>query len=228
MKKKDLEYDKNFGDIPDTQEERIKYILGDRENDQLVDTITIVAKRLKRIKKSVINFTMWTILRPSARPRVNLSMGYPHMYVPRAAENGKWFEKFFKENNLPYINTPCMINIQFFEKTPNSFNIKDKVLAEMGIIRPWKRTGDIDNYTKSVLDCIQHGLLEDDCLVIESTQKLFYSIKPHVNIEITYLNEFPNSKYERKPSRKIKRRRPKRRVKRSENKEKCMDKTSNE
>lgn len=197
MSKKDLEYDQNFGLIPDTQEERIHYILGDRiKNENINHSIDVVARKIKRIRKSKIRFTMWTVLRPSARPRVNLMKGYPHMYVPRAAENGRWFEKFCKENNFPHIDTPCMIYIEFFEKTPSSFSIRDKVLAEMGILRPWKRTGDIDNYTKSVLDCIQHGLLEDDCLVIESTQKLFYSIKPHVNIEITYLNEFPNPKIE--------------------------------
>jgi len=34
-------------------------------------------------------------------------------------------------------------------------------------------------------------MLADDCLVVESTQKLYYSIKPHADIEIVYMNKFP-------------------------------------
>ena len=134
---------------------------------------------------------MWKIVRPSARPRANRRGGYIRMYVPHARENGDWFEEFCKENQLPFIDTPCILNMTIYEKTPKSFSIKNKVLAELGVIRPWKRTGDFDNYAKGIADAIQHGMLKDDCLVIESTQKLFYSIKPHAEIEIRYMTKFP-------------------------------------
>ena len=121
---------------------------------------------------------MWKIVKPSARPRANTTRGFVHMYVPRAKENGDWFREFAKEEKLPYIETPCILNMKIYEKTPSSFSMKNRVLAELGFIRPWKRTGDFDNYAKGIADCIQHGMLSDDCLVIESTQKLYYSIKP--------------------------------------------------
>ena len=188
----DREYEEKYGKIPDSQLDRITYILGKRANNEKFNNeIALCAKKIKRIKYTKLSFTMWKIVKPSARPRANTQYGFVRMYVPHAKDNGDWFSKFCKENNFPIINTPCILNMSIYEKTPSSFNIKQKVLAELGLLRPWKRTGDFDNYAKGIADAIQHGMLEDDCLVIESTQKLFYSIKPHADIEIIYMNKFP-------------------------------------
>lgn len=188
----DIIYEKLYGDIPDDQMGRVAYILGEKaENEKLVAEIETAGKRIKRTKKIKLNFTMWKIVKPSARPRANTTMGYVSMYVPHAKENGDWFEKFAAEKHLPFIDTPCILNMNIYEKTPSSFSIKKKVLAELGLIRPWKRTGDFDNYAKGIADAIQHGMLKDDCLVIESTQRLYYSIKPHAEIEIIYYKQFP-------------------------------------
>ncbi len=193
MRREDKAYEQEFGNIPNTQLERIAYILGNKANNEKVNAIIMKdAKRIKRIKKSKISFTMWKIVKPSRRPRANTTTGFVRMYVPGAAEAGDWFQEFAKELNLPFIDTPCIINMDIYEKTPSSFSIKKKVLAELGLIRPWKRTGDFDNYAKGIADAIQHGMLKDDCLVIESTQKLYYSIKPHADIEIIYWNKFPD------------------------------------
>lgn len=186
-RREDILYEKEFGHLPDNQLDRITYILGKKaDNKKFNDMIALEAKKIKRIKSNRITFTMWKIVKPSARPRANSRGGYIRMYVPHAKENGDWFAEFAKENNLPFIDTPCILNMNIYEKTPSSFSIKNKVLAELGLIRPWKRTGDFDNYAKGVADAIQHGMLSDDCLVVESTQKLFYSIKPHADIEIIY------------------------------------------
>lgn len=192
MRREDIAYKQLFGDIPDTQLERIAYILGKKALSESYNReIKKAAAKIKRIKTTTIKFTMWKIVRPSARPRVSRRAGYVHMYVPHARDNGDWFEEYAKENKLPFIETPCTLKMMIYEKTPSSFSIKNKVLAEMGIIRPWKRTGDFDNYAKGIADAIQHGMLKDDCLVISSTQELYYSIKPHADLEITYMNQFP-------------------------------------
>jgi Holliday junction resolvase RusA-like endonuclease len=193
MKNKEyIMYQQEFGEIPDTQVDRIAYILGKRaDNEKFNEMILKEAKRIKRIKTTTISFTMWKIVKPSRRPRANSRAGYIRMYVPGAKEAGDWFEEFAKENDLPYIETPCKMDMDIYEKTPSSFSMKNKVLAELGVIRPWKRTGDFDNYAKGIADCIQHGMLKDDCLVMESTQRLFYSIKPHADVTITYMNKFP-------------------------------------
>ena len=188
----DIAYYQKFGNIPDDQLERVKFILGRRSKDlKFNQMIQLKAKKIRGIKKKSIRFTMWKVIRPSARPRANTTAGFVNMYVPRARENGLWFEQFAKEHNLPVIDTPCELNMRIYEKTPSSFNITQTVLAECGLIRPWKRTGDFDNYAKGIADCIQHGMLKDDCLVIKSTQELLYSIKPHADIELIYLSKFP-------------------------------------
>lgn len=192
MRREDKLYQEEFGHIPNGQLDRIAYILGKRADNQKFNLmIAKEAKKMKGIKWIKLNFTMWKIVKPSARPRVNTTMGFVHMYVPKAKENGDWFREFAKENNLPVIETPCILNMKIYEKTPSSFSMKNKVLAELGFIRPWKRTGDFDNYAKGIADCIQHGMLSDDCLVIESTQKLYYSIKPRAEIEVLYMEKFP-------------------------------------
>jgi Holliday junction resolvase RusA-like endonuclease len=191
-RREDILYEKEFGHIPNDQLERIQYLLGAKANNKKFnDAIANEAKKIKRIKTTKVSFTMWKIVKPSARPRFSRRGAYIKTYVPHARENGDWFEEFAKENNLPFIDTPCVLNMNIYEKTPSSFSIKNKVLAELGLIRPWKRTGDFDNYAKGVADAIQHGMLKDDCLVIESNQKLYYSCKPRAEIEIIYMNKFP-------------------------------------
>lgn len=185
-------YTELYGDIPDDEKERMEYLKNSKKTTSTFETdLQKNVRRIKRIGSKVIKFTIWKWVRPSARPRVNNRHGYPHMYVPRAAENGKWFDEFYKDSDLPFIDTPCKMNIDVYCPTPSSWSLMKKVLAEMKLLRPWNRTGDIDNYCKSILDMIQHGMLSDDCLVIESRQRLFYSIKPHVDIEISYMNKFP-------------------------------------
>lgn len=191
-RREDILYQQEYGHIPNTQIDRITYILGKKaDNVKYNEMIMSEAKKIKRIKWTTVKFTVWKIVRPSPRPRATRRGGYIKMYVPHARENGDWFEEFSKENKLPSIETPCTLNMTIYEKTPSSFSIKNKILAELGIIRPWKRTGDFDNYAKGIADMIQHGMLKDDCLVVESTQKLFYSIKPHADIEISYMNKWP-------------------------------------
>lgn len=192
MRREDKLYEEEYGGIPNDQLGRISHILGKRADNQKFNLhVAKEAKKIKGIKYIKLNFIMWKIVRPSARPRVNTTMGFVHMYVPKAKENGDWFREFALENKLPEIDTPCILNMKIFERTPSSFSMKNKVLAELGSLRPWKRTGDFDNYAKGIADCIQHGMLKDDCLVIESTQKLYYSIKPRAEIEILYMEKFP-------------------------------------
>ena len=188
-RREDILYEQQFGHIPDDQIDRITYILGTKANNKKYnDAIATEARKIKKLKTTKIEFTMWKIVKPSQRPRFTRRGAYMKTYVPHAKENGDWFKAFAEENNLPYIDTPCILNMKIYEKTPSSFSIKNKVLAELGIIRPWKRTGDFDNYAKGVADAIQHGMLADDCLVIDSRQQLFYSCKPHADIEIIYYN----------------------------------------
>lgn len=193
MLREDAEYRAIYGKIPDDLEGRLAFILGKKlEDPRMKNEIIKKSRSIKRIKWLSCKFTMWKIVKPSARPRFTRSQGFIKTYVPRARENGDWFENFFNENNLSIIETPCIINIDVYEKTPTSFNRRDAFLAETDIIRPSKRTGDVDNYAKSVLDMIQHGMLADDSLVFETKVGRHYSIKPHVDVDIKYMEKWPD------------------------------------
>lgn len=192
MRREDIIYQQEFGNIPDNQLDRISYILGTKVNDiKYNQNIEKMVKRIKRIKFKTVDFTMWKIVKPAARPRANRRGGYIRMYVPGAAQAGDWFSDFCKENDLPFIETPCILNMEIYQKTPSSFSKAKKVLCELGVIRPWTRTGDFDNYAKTVADSIQHGMLKDDCLIYSSKIDRYYSIKPHAIVSIKYMEKFP-------------------------------------
>lgn len=195
VKKENELYKAVYGDIPNDPLDIIAHILGNRiNNKRLNDDITATAKKIQRMKKSTVEFTMYKVWKPSARPRVNSRGAYMNIYVPHAKENGDWFEDYYKNHpELPKVTTPCEIVIEVYEKTPSSFSIKNKVLAELGVIRPWRRTGDFDNYAKSIADAIQHGMLEDDCLIYDSRVARKYSMKPRAVVKITYFNKHPDT-----------------------------------
>ena len=191
--REDAEYEFKYGKIPKDPLGRIAYILGKKaENEKLQKDIDHKGKEIKKIKWNECSFTMWKVVKHSARPIHSNRGGYIQTYVPHAKENGDWFEHFFWDNDLPLVETPCIINVDIYEKTPTAFRKRDTVLAEMGIIRPWKRTGDVDNYAKSVLDMIQHGMLADDALVFETRIRRYYSILPHCDVHIKFMEEWPD------------------------------------
>jgi Holliday junction resolvase RusA-like endonuclease len=191
--REDNAYRQKYGKIPDDLLERIAYILGNKaKNEKYNLEIQKAIKKIKRIKRHKIQFTLWKVVKPSARPRATMRAGYVQMYVPNAATAGKWFEEYFKQSDLPRIDTPCTLEITIYEQTPSAFNKKQTVLAELGLLRPWKRTGDFDNYAKTIADMLQHGMLVDDCLIISSRVELMYSIKPRCDIVMEYMDEFPS------------------------------------
>lgn len=188
----DKVYNIEFGHIPNDLPSRLQFILGPKkDNHSFLSNLNKSIKSIKRIKWNKINFILWKVIRPQARPRTTTAGGFTHIYVPNAKSYSDWFKKYSSEHNLPTISTPCILNLKIYEKTPSSYSIKNKYLSELGLLKPWKRTGDFDNYAKGIADFIQHGLLKDDCLVIESKIELFYSIKPHVEIELKWLEHFP-------------------------------------
>ena len=191
--REDNAYKQKYGKIPDDPLLRIQYILGNKsKNEKFNNEIQKCAKQIKRIKRHKVSFTFWKVVKPSARPRATMRAGYVQMYVPNAAAAGRWFEEYFKQSDLPRIDTPCSLEITVYEQTPTAFSKKQKVLAELGILRPWKRTGDFDNYAKTIADMLQHGMLADDCLIVSSRVELMYSIKPRCDITMEYMESFPS------------------------------------
>ena len=144
-----------------------------------------------------VKFTIPMIPVPSHRPRL---CGY-RVYVPGAAKNQSYFDRNIRPKlHGLFIDTPCKIEADIFCKTPMSFTKTQAILAEMGVLRPWVNTGDVDNYDKAIFDMMQPnekrghvGIMENDCLIIESKSNKYYSCNPRYEITITYMEKMPDS-----------------------------------
>ena len=149
------------------------------------------------IKWKKVKFNIPRIPEPSHRPRL---CGY-RVYVPGAAKNQSYFDKHVRPKlNGLFIDTPCKVDVDIYCKTPSSFTKAQTILAEMGVLRPWVNTGDIDNFLKSVYDQIQPnekrghvGIMENDCLIIESHSNKYYSLNPRYEVTITFMEDMPDS-----------------------------------
>lgn len=180
------EYNKLYGDIPKYNNERIDYLLKDtnlkRNKLKVYDEI----QRINSIKWKKKSFTLYIIPKATPRPRSGKNGIF---YVKGSSDNKKFFKEFIKDKELEIINTPCKIECISYLPISKSMNSVNKILAELGFIRPISKP-DWDNLAKAYCDMIQGYLLEDDALIIEGISKKYYSIKPRVEITIEWMESF--------------------------------------
>lgn len=164
--------------------------------EKVANLVTATIDLYKKITWRVVVIEIPMAPEPSHRPRLS---GY-RVYVPGAAKNQRYFNKHIlpKLNGL-FIKYPCRVDVDFYCQTPKSFNRTQTILAEMGFLRPWGNTGDVDNYSKTILDMVQPnekrghiGIMENDCLVYEMVSRKFYSINPRYVMKITYMDKIPS------------------------------------
>lgn len=185
-----LQYQEKYGDIPNTHDERIQYILKSKKmKADFMNDVEKMRKKLKRIKWLEYSFSIDMVPQSTQRPRHTFT---GRTYVPHAAERADFFENFILPSlsDPPVISTPCIVYIDFYEKTPASFSQIKRILAEEKRI-PNVTIRDIDNMLKAVLDFIQHGMLENDNKVIIAEVGKWYSIKPRIEIKIKYMEKDP-------------------------------------
>lgn len=184
------EYNEKYGDIPNTHDERIQYILTSKKaKASLMEDVQRYKRKLQRIKWETYQFTIDMVPQSTARPRHTFT---GRTYVPHAAERADFFENFVlpKLESPPFIDTPCIADIDFYERTPNSFSQIKKILAEEKTL-PNITVRDVDNMLKAVLDMIQHGMLANDNQVYVARVGKWYSIKPRVEITLKYMVKDP-------------------------------------
>ena len=161
------------------------------------NNVSSILAVFSNIKWKRVKFDIPLIPVPSHRPRL---CGY-RVYVPGAAKNQSFFDKHVRPKlNGLFIDTPCKIDVDIFCKTPSSFTKAQTILAEMGVLRPWVNTGDVDNFDKAVYDMLQPnekrghvGIMENDCLIIESHSNKYYSLNPRYEVTITFMEDMPDS-----------------------------------
>lgn len=187
-KQREKDYIDKYGDISDDKFTRLQEFIGDKFNEKLFQ---MVNHRIKEIKKNIkyksIKFTFYELPVESHRPRVSGTFG--GLYVPNAKQNWNAMNDFIKDLkiDLKKISTPIKISLKAFYKMPSNINPVDIVIYETehdyGLGKP-----DFDNVLKAYSDMIIGNLILDDDLVVSAEFNKYFSLKPRVEMIITYAN----------------------------------------
>ena len=192
------EYLSKYGNINNTYEDRLDYLL---KNVNIKNKdIYAEIKRISNIKWTKLSYIIYAVPKGTPRPRYGNNGVF---YVKGAKVNKKIFEEFSKLNDITLITTPTKFNCISYSPIPSSMTNVEKILAELGFIRPTSKP-DWDNIAKAYCDMIQGLLLYDDSLIIEGVSKKFYSVKPRIEIYIEYMNDYDSEFNKKKINRKEK------------------------
>ena len=196
MKISQKEYELIYGKIPYELKDRIDMLSeckNEKQATKLAKLVELNIKNFKKIKWKTFKFIWYAVPSTSHRPRVTCAGGYAKIYVPGAAVNKIQFHKFFTNAypNFKEIDTPMFVTVHGYLPTPKSFNKLEAILAEMGLIRPWNRLLDTDNFYKAATDQTIGALMKDDCLIGNIYGYKYYSIKPRIEYHIQYMEKFP-------------------------------------
>lgn len=195
------EYSKKYGDIPKNDTDRILLLLSNIKNPKkYFGEIFKRIEDIKNIKWLRHDFTIYLLPKATPRPRYNNSSHI--FYVKGAKDNRDLFYKFIDSCGIDVIKTPCKFTCISYLPIPFSMNIIERILAELGFIRPITKP-DWDNLGKTYSDMIQGSLLFDDALIVEGTSKKFYSIKPRIEISIEYMERYDSIYNENKIRKKV-------------------------
>lgn len=186
MTKEDKIYQQKFGHVPEDLSDRISYILSSKKRLKGKVDIMPEIERINSIKWHDINLVVYLLPKATPRPRTNYSNKV--FYVSGALNNKKKFEKIVKSLNLPLIETPIIVDIKCYFPTPSSMSVLEKLVSEFGFIRPITKP-DWDNVAKTYCDAIQSSLIKDDSLIIDGRCRKYYSVKPRIEMKLSYMEE---------------------------------------
>ena len=193
MLKIEKEYNEIYGDIPRDNEGRLEYLLNMMNLKRLKEPIYDYMQRIRNIGWKNISYTIYLLPKATPRPRSGKNGIF---YVKGAKDNKKFFQKYINDQNIDLITTPCKFTCVSYFPIPNSMNNIEKIAAEMGVIRPVSKP-DWDNIGKCYCDMIQDLLIYDDSLIVEGISKKYYSVKPRIEISISYMEDY-DSQYNKK------------------------------
>ena len=202
------EYQAKFGDIPTDYNARLNYMIdkyhvSPKQMDQIIEK-----KRNMLFNMAFFDYMILDLSLPRIKPRprtriihrknyMDVAAANPmmvHVYSPHARDEMNSMHRLIGDELEAlhlFIQTPCTIVLNCYEKTPEAFTVTDKFLCELGIL-PSISHNDGDNYLKCASDRLNTNLWLDDSLVISATVNKFYSILPREEIYVKYLNVVPN------------------------------------
>ena len=178
-------YEEKYGGIPINEDERIAYLLESldfKKSD--FKFIHKMYNALRRLTTHSYKFTLYLV--PEASPRPRYSMKYHKFYVKNARENSELFQEIVDAvGELPMISTATSIVIDNYLPIPKTMNKFEKYFAEIGLIKAIS-IPDWDNLAKTYCDMIQKSLIVNDMIIWSGTSTKRYSIKPRIEITVTY------------------------------------------
>lgn len=193
MLKMEKDYEEKYGDITEDYEERINQLLTPIKTDSRRKILQEEIFRIRNVEWITKKFTIYLLPKATPRPRLGQRGVF---YVKGAKDNKKLFKKFINDSDINIITTPTKFTCKSYFPIPSSMNQIEKVLAEIGLIRPISKP-DWDNVGKAYCDMLQGLILYDDSLIVEGVSKKYYSMKPRIEITISYMKEH-DSGYNRK------------------------------
>lgn len=206
---KAIEYEEKYSSIPIDPKERLSWLydelkISDSEAWEILKTRDLMYTSLYY---NDINIILYEVPEGTPRPRARLinrknlanmalsNSSFIQVYSITGAEDNAYMKRLLTEDELKKLDqlicTPCIVTIDAFFKTPSSFTKKDKVLAEIGLIRPLVKP-DWDNIGKKYSDMFNSNVWLDDQFTISGTVNKFYSCLPRVEIKLKYMNQVYN------------------------------------
>lgn len=180
------EYNEKYGDIP--CENLLEFLTQKTKiSKKRKNNIDELVAKLQNTKWNELEYIFYIIPKATPRPRKGRNNIF---YVKGAKDNKEFFKRFCKDiDDFPMIHTPAKIQIDCYFPMPSGMNYNEKILAEMGYIRPTSKP-DWDNVAKTYCDMLQDTILSDDSYIVEGLCRKFYSVKPRVEVHIQYMEDF--------------------------------------
>lgn len=202
-KTKQNEYERKYSGIPLDYNERLSWLY-DELNITPKDEQDILIKRNYLISNLFyydFNVILNEVPEGTPRPRFRITRGnygsmaasfpgFVRVYSLTGKEDQVFMQRLIGDDLVQLdklISTACNIDICTFTETPKGFNKADKILSEIGLIRPLQKP-DWDNIEKKYSDMFNSNIWLDDTLVIDGSIHKYYSVLPRVEIRIKYLN----------------------------------------
>jgi len=203
--------------IPKDYQERINWIIdtykiSDAKLKDIIDTKDKMLQQMYYMPELFV--VIYEIPEGSPRPRARFikskgnnilanarsNPGFIQVYSITGAADKKFMQEFKTNSDFDFLEsliyTPCSVKYDAYFKTPSIFNSKEKMLAELGMIRPLSKP-DFDNVEKKYSDMYTGNIWVDDSIVIESNFNKYYSELPRIEITLRYMNMLYN-KYQYK------------------------------
>ena len=207
--------------IPKDYQERINWIIdtykiSDAKLKDIIDTKNKMLQQMYYMPELFV--VIYEIPEGSPRPRARFikskgnnilanarsNPGFIQVYSITGAADKKFMQEFKTNSDFDFLEsliyTPCSVKYDAYFKTPSIFNSKEKMLAELGMIRPLSKP-DFDNVEKKYSDMYPGNIWVDDSIVIESNFNKYYSELPRIEITLRYMNMLYN-KYQYKSASK--------------------------